>query len=190
MKRYDIINHLILTQGYKSYLEVGTQGGECFSRILVEEKLCVDPIKNYVGLTHQMTSDRFFEQNKKTFDIIFVDGLHLEDQCTKDIQNSLKVLNKDGVIVVHDCLPHCEEYTQVCWNGTVYKSIIDLRCTNPTVTVSVVDTDCGCGIITKQSTSLYTKASVEDAKKYSYYEQNKAELMNVISVDRFLDIWS
>jgi len=39
------------------------------------------------------------------YDVIFIDGLHYYKQVLKDIKNSLKILNKDGFILVHDCLP-------------------------------------------------------------------------------------
>ena len=116
MERFNIINNLIKKNKYKSYLEIGTQHGNAFRNIDIPYKICVDPDKQFEGLTHEMTSDEFFEQNKEMFDIIFVDGLHTEEQATIDIKNSLKVLNKNGSIIVHDCLPHCEEYIQICWN--------------------------------------------------------------------------
>ena len=53
-----------------------------------------------------MTSDNYFFNNKNNlFDLIFLDGLHTYEQTIKDIFNSLKTLKKNGVIIVHDCLP-------------------------------------------------------------------------------------
>jgi predicted O-methyltransferase YrrM len=60
----------------------------------------VDPNQ---GVTLRMTSDEFFAANQFTFDIVFIDGLH--DQVAKDIENSLRVLNPGGIIVMHDCNP-------------------------------------------------------------------------------------
>jgi predicted O-methyltransferase YrrM len=186
MERYEIINTLIKKRKYKSYLEIGTQHGNTFTKIEIPYKVCVDPEKVFNDLTYEMTSDDFFKQNKETFDIIFVDGLHLEDQCTIDIENSFKVLNKGGTIVVHDCLPHCEEYIKVCWNGTVFRSIINLRYNNPEVCIDVVDTDNGCGIIQRGKQTLYNKVDIERAKVYDYFADNRKELMNVITIDQFL----
>jgi hypothetical protein len=185
MQRYEIINSLIKKHGYKSYLEIGTQFGSCFDKIEIDYKVCVDPEKNYEHLTHTMTSDEFFKRNTETFDIVFVDGLHLEEQSTIDIVNSLKIINPGGVVVIHDCLPHCEEFIKVCWNGTVFRSIIDFRYNNPSVSVCVVDTDCGCGIIKPGSQTLYDKVPISVAKTYWYYANNKRDLMNVISVKEF-----
>lgn len=186
MERYEIINTLIRKNGYKSYLEIGTQYGNAFSKINIQHKVCVDPIKCFDGLTYEMTSDEFFKQNKETFDIIFVDGLHLEEQSTIDIENSFKVLNDGGIIVVHDCLPHCEEFTKVCWNGTVFRSIVDLRYKNADVKIEVVDTDNGCGIVMRGKQNIYDAVDIETAKTYKYFAENKKDLMNIISVDEFL----
>jgi len=187
MTRFDIINKLIQKHSYKTYLEIGTQFGQCFKHINIENKICVDPVKCFDELTHEMTSDEFFEQNTKTFDIIFVDGLHLEHQSTKDIHNSIKVLNENGTIIAHDCLPQTEEFTQLCHSGTVYRSIIDLRYNNPELTVLTIDTDCGCTMITKSSkpTKPYSCVPIELAKTFYYYKKNQKELMNVVSIEEF-----
>ena len=190
MERFDIINALIAKYNYNTYLEIGTQEGICFERIQIANKICVDPVRSYSGLTHQMTSDDFFNQNKSTYDIVFVDGLHTEEQCYKDILNSLNVLSENGCIVVHDCLPLIEEYTiqgaHSCWTGDVYKSIIDLRYNKSDIDIKVVDTDHGCGIIKRGKQTLYNKVYLEEAKTYAYFNNNKQELMNVISVEEFL----
>ena len=53
-------NH-INKQNYKSYLEIGCDNDENFSRISIENKIGVDPSK---GGTLRMTSDEFFKINK------------------------------------------------------------------------------------------------------------------------------
>lgn len=191
MKRYDIINSLVNKYSYQSYLEIGTLHGGCITNLkklpLMES---VDPHKQYKDLTHEMTSDEYFLQNTKTFDMIFIDGLHIEEQCSKDLKNALKILNPKGTIVVHDSLPHCEEFIQPCYSGTVFRSIIDLRCNRSDVTVRVVDTDCGCSIIQFGQQKLYDEVSFDVAKTYAYYEKHKKELMNLITTDEFIQQYS
>ena len=191
MQRFDIINHLIETFNYKTYLEIGTKFGECYNFVNAKHKESVDPVKCINDLTHNMTSDEYFNQNTKTFDIIFIDGLHVEEQTTKDINNSLQILNNNGSVIVHDCLPSSEEFTEPHWSGTVFRSLINLRYNNPFLSVHVINADCGCGIIRKTSSSqtLYNKAPIELAKTYPYNEKNKHELMNVISVEEFQAIF-
>ena len=50
-----------------------------------------------------MTSDEYFLKIKDTgikFDIIFIDGLHLDYQVNLDLKNSLKHLSENGFIVI------------------------------------------------------------------------------------------
>ena len=126
--RFDIINKIIKKKKFESYLEIGCQSDVNFSKIIIKNKIGVDPQS---GGTHRMTSDDFFKQNKSTFDLIFIDGLHVYEQVLKDIENSLKVLNDNGVILIHDCLPakiwhQTIPQTHSSWNGDVWKSIVKL----------------------------------------------------------------
>jgi hypothetical protein len=190
MQRWDIINALIKKNGYKTYSEIGTQYGTCFTKVLVEHKECVDPEKVFDGLTHVMTSDEYFAQNTKTFDIIFIDGLHTEAQTRTDILNALNVLNPGGTIVAHDCLPDSREATAPWYCGTSYMAAIWFRINRPDVIVNVVDTDAGCGVFRKGTSETYTKATYEQAREYDYYAANKKELMNVLTVNEFRSNYS
>ena len=99
--RTEIIQNIINKNKYKNYLEIGCDNDENFSKIKIEKKIGVDPLK---GGTLRITSDDFFIKNNEKFDIIFLDGLHTYEQTIKDIDNSIKFLNNNGVILVHDCL--------------------------------------------------------------------------------------
>ena len=94
-----LINDLISDLNYKSYLELGVSVGESWKLIYCENKIGVDPTQ---GGTHRKTSDDFFIDNTKNFDVIFIDGLHTYEQCQRDCINSLKFLNPRGVILFHD----------------------------------------------------------------------------------------
>jgi predicted O-methyltransferase YrrM len=54
-----------------------------------------------------ITSDSvaFLSKTNLRFDIIFLDGDHSKETVLKEIPKSLKVLNKDGVILLHDYFP-------------------------------------------------------------------------------------
>ena len=47
-----------------------------------------------------MTSDEFFKNNEIYFDCIFIDALHIYEQVRKDILNSIKFLNANGIIII------------------------------------------------------------------------------------------
>ena len=49
-----------------------------------------------------MTSNEFFMTNSKKYDLIFVDGDHSSNQVKIDINNSWKILNKGGYLILDD----------------------------------------------------------------------------------------
>lgn len=125
-KRTILLNKLIKDNNYKSYLEIGVYDSVNFNKIICKEKIGVDPNNE---ATEKKTSDDFFICNKKKFDIIFIDGLHLAEQVIKDVHNSLSILNDNGIIVIHDCLPREERFQfreriSKNWQGDVWKAII------------------------------------------------------------------
>lgn len=195
MKRYDIIRHLIEKRGYKSYLEIGVLGNETFNFVQLDVKHGVDP--NGCG-THAMTSDEFFANYcKQSYDIIFIDGLHLSEQVTRDIENSLTHLNNGGIIVVHDCLPTAE-YEQrrqgvsgKPWTGDVWKAFATLLHARrgDGLGMGVVDTDFGCGLIERSDYYFLTRLAVSGPLPeltWEFFEANRNHLMNVLTVEEFL----
>jgi hypothetical protein len=154
--RLDIIQKLISRTNASRYLEIGCDKNQIFKHIGCETKIGVDPVQ---GGTHRMTSDDFFKsyQDKK-FQIIFIDGLHHYDQVTRDLNNSVQVLEDNGYIVIHDLLPVYEDETSMpyaiksnqspYWLGDTWRLSFDLIGRSD-LTYKLVATDCGCGIVTK-----------------------------------------
>jgi hypothetical protein len=191
MKRTDIINHLIKKNDYKRYLEIGVRNpDENLNKIIVEHKDGVDPAGN---CNYPIPSDDFFNQLDVDvkYDIIFIDGLHLDYQVEQDITNSLKHLNEGGTIVMHDCSPIKEEH-QVeeyvvgeTWNGTTWKAYVKFRMTDENLSMCVVDTDHGVGVITKGKQTLYPKSDILDFK---LLDENRKEILNLITPEKFLNL--
>ncbi len=199
--RTDILNYLVEKYKYTTYLEIGVRNPTSgnFNNIKIKNKLGVDPnpITNqkniFVG-----TSDLFFMKNKSTFDLIFIDGLHLENQVDKDIMNSLNCLNEGGMILLHDCNPptemhqrenYCVDGKYPAWNGTVWKSFAKLRMTRPDLTMYVIDTDWGVGVIKKGSQELFPSENINiDELKYELLENNREELLHLIPVGKYKKI--
>lgn len=124
--RVDVINNLISTNNLKSYLEIGFQYGISFRAVECDRKVSVDPNPLSEGCTHKMTSDKFFEQNKESFDITFIDGDHSFAQSFADFYNALACTNR--FIVFHDSNPptaaHASlEPTMGEWCGEVFKTV-------------------------------------------------------------------
>jgi hypothetical protein len=188
--RWDIINHVIKKMGYKTYLEVGVRKGACFMRVRAEEKTGVDPASP-VEQVHKMTSDAFFEENEATFDIVFVDGDHRWPQATRDVLNSLKVLNPGGTIVMHDCKAPVKKHatskhTTGLWNGTVWRAFSMLRITRPDLAMWTVDTDHGVGIVRKGSQEPY-KMDNDRELTHDYYRHYMKAILNLVTPEEFFE---
>jgi len=183
--RWDLIEYLDNKFTYKSYLEIGCDENQLFSKIKIKNKYGVDPVK---GGNIKKTSDDFFNNNQKTFDLIFIDGLHEYDQVKKDILNSLKFLNKNGIILVHDCLPDCSSKQAVpryrmTWNGDVWKAIVDLR-TDSEIEIFTCEIDQGIAVIQNKKNSAILQIN-KKAKKLTFkdFYNNYKSYMRVISLE-------
>jgi len=188
MTRTDIIQKLINKVDGKTYLEIGMGAGLNFHEIECDHKICVDPTPT-VEVTFNLTSDAFFNQNKDTYDVIFIDGLHWSEQVYKDINNSLNVLNDGGYIICHDMNPHSEiiqRYPQAIpeseWTGDCWKAWVKLKTERNDLNMSVVDTDYGCGVINH---GKQTKISINEELTWDTLNSDRVKLLNLISVDEF-----
>lgn len=192
MQRYDIIKYLIKKHDFKSYLEIGVLGRETLNQINVPIKHGVDP--NGQG-NFTMTSDEFFANYcSQKYDLIFIDGLHLAEQVKKDIENSLTVLNENGIIVVHDCLP-TEEWHQLRqgvsgqpWTGDSWRAFATLRAWRTDLKMFTIDTDWGCGIIKRQDTTWEPRVLIpNNGWTWEDFKNHRDEIMNVVTVEEFLN---
>ena len=189
--RYEIINKIIEKKKFKTYLEIGCDTDENFNKIKIQNRIGVDPNS---GGTHKMTSDTFFSQNNKKFDLIFIDGLHVHDQVNRDIENSLKFLNSKGIILLHDCLPS-KIWNQIVppmypkWNGDVWKSIVKFR-TRKDINVYTILADQGLGVILNEKNKNTLNLEIENFQSLTFkdYYYNYKKYMNLVNVDQFFKI--
>jgi tetratricopeptide (TPR) repeat protein len=197
LSRTDLLNYFIKTYKFENYLEIGIENpNHNFNSVMIENKIGVDPDpQGYCD--YVMTSDLFFEQccGNRTFDLIFIDGLHIEQQVTRDFNNSYMRLNKGGIIVFHDCNPPTEamQYDHPvlsAWCGSAWKTFAELRMTRPDLQMHCIDIDQGCGIVKEGSQEVYIKDEAERVKQYSYLEMHRKELLNLITVDELKKIYS
>ena len=183
--RFEIIQKIINKNKYESYLEIGCDKNVNFSKIEAKEKIGVDPIS---GGTIRMTSDEFFKTNTKKFDCVFIDGLHIYEQVRKDIINSVKFLNSNGIIILHDCLP-TKIWNQIVpriytgWNGDVWKAIVEAR-TMKNIDTYTCKADNGLGIILKRPNRNLLTINTGNFKKLKFkdYYTNHKSYMNLIEV--------
>ena len=190
--RINIIQKIIDKQKYSNYLEIGCDNDENFSKVIIKNKIGVDPLK---GGTLRMTSDEFFRENKKKFDLIFLDGLHTYEQTIKDIDNSLKFINTNGVILIHDCLPK-KIWNQIVpriyghWNGDVWKAIVHSRTYDHADTYTCI-ADHGLGVVFKRKNSNPLILDLKNFKKSKFrdYYNNHNKYMNLVSHEKLEEIF-
>lgn len=222
LKRYTIIQELLRKRSNPTYLEIGLALGENWFRIRSSRKIGVDPrsvftsprLPWYYRAAFQVsratgsqffveTSDDFFAQRAPTvfahekIDVAFIDGLHTYEQSFRDVQNCLRYLKSDGVIVLHDCNPPTAAATAPTpaealrlsgnrggWNGDVWKTIVRVRSEHRDLVVSVLDCDEGLGIIrygTPTSTLAYTPDAIATLT-YQALDANRRTLLNLQEV--------
>jgi hypothetical protein len=193
MTRTEIIQTYIDKVKAKKYLEIGMGPGTNFTQIQCENKVCVDPTPT-VPVTFTLTSDNFFKQNKEKFDVVFIDGLHWSEQVYKDIINSLDVLTEGGYIICHDMNPHSEiiqRYPQPIveseWTGDCWKAWVKLKSERKDLYMFVIDTDYGCGVITKGKQELI---KVNEELTWELLDGNRKDLLNLISTETFLNTYA
>lgn len=190
--RTDVLNHLIKRHSLKSYCELGTQVREInFDKIECQDKFCVDIDPNakadFTGST-----DDFFSQLKRTYDLYFIDASHESEQVRKDFIGAQNALNDGGFIVLHDVSPETEERTLIprptktgTWNGDVwrvavaFKGFEDIgRCT--------VNVDHGCMVCIVDINKKITPGVSQIP--WDYFNANRKELLNLISWQEFIEL--
>jgi hypothetical protein len=186
--RTDIINYLIERYSYKTYLEIGVYDVNInFKKVIAPNKTGVDP-NEAIDIEFKMTSDKFFQQNTRTFDIIFIDGDHHSGQVYKDIINSLSVLNEGGTIVMHDCNPSSEAMQSVPpiqtgeWTGDVWRAFVRFRSETTDYLMFVINTDFGVGVIRKANKAGIPLV-IKEPLTYSNLTEKRTEWLNLIEVD-------
>jgi len=124
------------------------------------------------------------------------------EQSLKDVDNCLKRMNKDGVIIIHDCNPisasaaypansweHAESLKLDGWtgewSGDVWKTIADLRSMHNNLHVFVLDCDYGLGIITKGIPDNMLTFSKQEIANLSYkdLEKSRSRTLNLKNTD-------
>lgn len=117
MNHSNFLCELIRGCNYRSYLELGVYIGETLVPIskMVDRYIGVDinphpliePVNMFYG-----TTDAFFAQNKNMYDFIFIDADHKMNSVHSDLMQSLAILNKGGLIILHDTDPIRAELLQ------------------------------------------------------------------------------
>lgn len=189
------------------YLEIGLGDGGVFLHIAARHKVGVDPAGLPLGrrLRHPLsllrsrmvraTSDEFFAEldDGARFDVSFVDGYHTWEQALRDVEGCLRHATPDGVVLLHDCNPPNEPAgmrdpeeaaTRAdgdgSWCGDVWKAIAYLRAARPDLSVEVLDTDFGVGIVKQEpSEPIALDPTAVGALTYDDLDGDRSELLGL-----------
>jgi SAM-dependent methyltransferase len=187
------------------YLEIGVGDGTAFFHVRAHRQVGVDPAGLSLArrLRHPLValrsrivrarSDDYFADldPEVGFDVVFVDGHHTYEQALRDVENSLRHLSEEGVVLMHDCNPPTEESALPDllaaaatggdgWCGDVWKTIVHLRATRPDLRVSVLDIDYGIGVVRRgASDTLPLSVAKVAGLHYADLEASRAELLGL-----------
>jgi len=216
MNRTDVIQKIISKKKARKYLEIGVANGKNFFPIKARQKIAVDPkfifskkrriiwmLRNFYNITsrfYEMRSDTYFANAKVSNcqDVVFIDGLHSYKQSLKDVKNVLRNLDKNGVIIMHDCCPPhkaaahpADSYNHAVslnipgwdrqWCGDVWKTICYLRSCRKDLKVFVLSCDYGLGIITRGESENTLSLTEDDLDKMNYDDlvKNRENYLNI-----------
>lgn len=201
------------------YLEIGVRAGATFRAVQARAKIAVDPhyasrrlhyrsllapVRAAIGrrsgdFIFELTSDEFFARHRRflrslRLNAALVDGLHTSEQAFRDALNSLAVLAKQGVVVMHDCNPlsrvaalpdehEARQHPEFAhkWNGDVWKAIVRLRATRSDLRVCVLDTDHGLGIVARGKPDRALDLNLSDIDRMTYDDlaSHRQELLDL-----------
>lgn len=177
MNRIDLVNSLIKFRNFQRYLEVSMHAEqECFHHISCRFKQKMNVSSS--GPIHSRSNSSFESLVTEKFDLIFIDGLHTEEQVLEDINEAFDCLAPNGVIVLHDCMPpdawHQREYEEFSdgenWNGTVWKAVLRIF-NDSSYKCVLLDMDWGCGMIDTAETQTPAVLQLPDKLEYPlHYE--------------------
>jgi hypothetical protein len=221
VNRVNVVQQALDGRARRVYLEIGVSRGVAFRRIIADEKIAVDPTfklsararrladaKARATYYFETTSDAFFANEtafleQRGIDVALIDGLHTYGQVVRDVENTLRYLRDDGIIVLHDCNPPrasvgcpATSYADFRaqnpwrdllwlmappWTGDVWKAIVHLRSTRHDLRIAVLKSDFGVGLVRKgfpESRLSYSPAEIE-ALNYGDLAADRQRLLNL-----------
>ena len=152
-----IIESVAKLTNCNTYLELGVHVGDTFSTMCRATTRAIGVDVNdrrfeKVGEFHQCTTDEFFSYFKDKVDIVFIDADHKFESVVKDFEHSLLLLNKYGIIFLHDTDPMTEEFLDYRLCGDSYRIVDYIREKHPELNVTTLPiTEAGLSIVNRKN---------------------------------------
>jgi hypothetical protein len=157
----DTLEAIVTGMSADWYLEIGSRTGTSLTRIPCNF-IAIDPVFQLENARFrdarqmhffQMTSDDFFatdflQRNGIRPKAAFIDGMHHFEYALRDFANCEAVMDKDGVVLLHDVCPTTygmasRDTTELeasrAWTGDVWKVVVALKDVRPDLEVHVLD---------------------------------------------------
>ena len=215
MGKADIINILGQTNGYSTYLEIATRTtGWRFADVSSEifkmrNRLLYNWPHGYSDgerIDYSSTHLNGIEcletviAEKKSYDLVFIDSYHTYEASLIDLEYGLRLLNPNGIMVVHDCNPPHKKYTvpefiDGAWLGETYLAFQDFVAMHPELEHCVVNTDWGVGLVWRKNDSKpkriisfpkSPKIKSLDLHDWKTFRRHRKQLLNLISAKTFV----
>jgi Methyltransferase domain len=167
-RRFDYLQVLSFLQQRlvpRTYLEIGVETGRSLALVPpgtrafgIDPQPTVSRTLSSDTVVIEATSDAFFETSPSappvdTYDLAFIDGMHLFESVLRDFINVEKRCHENSVIVLHDLIPASaevatREHGAGRWTGDVWKVLLCLAEARPELDVTLVDVaPSGLGLI-------------------------------------------
>lgn len=222
MNREKVILTLMKQKQLCNYLEIGVFNGHIFFRVKSTFKIAVDPHFKFDTLRKagklflnpynifnkyfEKTSEDFFNEDAsdilsgKKIEIALIDGMHEYSYALTDVENTLKYLSKNGVMVLHDCNPQIkadavsfDEWKardfKDTWNGDVWRTLLHLQSLRNDINVFTLDGDHGLGIITWGQPENKLNYTLQQIEQFTFedFDANRKSWINLKPADYFYE---
>ena len=143
----------------KIYLELGVLNGETFEKVLpfCQRAIGVDAINRKINLEenwrieyHVMTTTEFFKNFKDNVDMVFIDADHSYESVKQDFLNCVKILNKGGLVILHDTDPEHDGLFDKGYCGTSYKFARELEDSKDYNIITMPATEAGLSLVMRK----------------------------------------
>jgi hypothetical protein len=216
MEYREIIQKVVQALGKPDYLEIGVNEGKSFRPVEAERKIGIDPDFrfDYVNRAkpnekyYQMTSDEYFASHYDVIDgVAFIDGLHSCAQVMRDVDNVLKTMTPDSVILIDDSSPIFESEAvpaksineaalivgpkfDYSWCGDVWKAVAIIRATATDLHVFTVKGNRGLTFVTRGKPENLLSIPVGEilSADYKYLSDARERILNMKD-DAYMEEW-
>jgi SAM-dependent methyltransferase len=158
----EVLEQIQRIRNPKGYLEIGVRNGDSF-KLSNSPSVGLDPfpgeilVREYQHII-ELTSNQFFRDCSlnnfiESFDLAFIDGLHLFENVYQDFVNIESNIDPNGMVIIDDIYPNTqlqgsrERQTQF-WMGDVWKFWLRLQVLRPDLVFIELNTvPSGLGIV-------------------------------------------